>query len=70
LRSSWPTINEAIGAALVRFGAAAGDDFLERLQNLHGLDAEHKAALRRALIDPLTSGSPKRIATFCEQRSI
>jgi len=53
--------NRRIGRALAAFGQAEGEEFETRLEGVPDLLPQHRAALKRALVDPLKSADPRRI---------
>jgi hypothetical protein len=53
--------NKAIEAALVSFGDSEAQEFEDRLKDMKDLRPEHRAAIKRALLDPLASGDGNRI---------
>jgi hypothetical protein len=54
--------NPTIENALKTFGESEAQEFEDRLKDMKGLRPEHRAAIKRALIDPLASGDGKRIS--------
>lgn len=55
-----------IKKALVVFGKGEATEFAERLKGMKDLRPEHLAAINKALIEPLASGDPDRVAGVIE----